>query len=120
MSPPAPDVVSTVLVIVGTRPEAIKVAPIVLAAQQNDSGLRLQIVATQQHGSQAIDVVAETRTHDATDGGESGVAAHVRCARDRGQAVGELNVVRRPMLRQQHGAQLGYLVIGELVHRLSV
>ena len=42
--------VSTVLVIVGTRPEAIKVAPIVLAAQQADLGVRLQIVATGQHG----------------------------------------------------------------------
>lgn len=57
MSPPAHDVAPTVLVIVGTRPEAIKVAPIVLAAQQAKCEIRLQIVATQQHGAVVIEAL---------------------------------------------------------------
>lgn len=52
VSPPNPLALKpSVLVIIGTRPEAIKTAPIVLAARQMNGAIRLQIVATHQHGA---------------------------------------------------------------------
>lgn len=45
---PAPNMTKTILCVVGTRPEAIKMAPIILALQQ-ETWVRTRILATAQH-----------------------------------------------------------------------
>ena len=55
VAPSSQEALPEVLVIVGTRPEAIKIAPMVLAARRVRASPRFEIAVTRQHG----DVVAE-------------------------------------------------------------
>ena len=47
-----------VLAVVGTRPEAIKLAPVVLAARLADPHLHVEIVVTGQHGKIAVEALS--------------------------------------------------------------
>lgn len=47
------------LAVVGTRPEAVKLAPVVLRLRRPGSGFRVHLVATGQHGGVVADALAE-------------------------------------------------------------